>query len=313
MVNALVTATIALSLVAVTGLSGQVSLTQFLFVGVGAFVAGKTFGGDSPLGMLLGGVVAAGVGVVVAVPAVRLRGLHLALCTFGMALAGREVVLGDQRVFGLQPLQVPRPDVLGFATSSDEAFATWCAIVFVALSLGVVAIRRSWFGRQLVAVRDSELAAATLGMKVRGAKLAIFAVSAFIAGCAGSIFGGKQGSVDNIQFEPIQSLVIVLFAFVGGITSITGALLAGVLVALLSYTQSVPAFEEYAGLVFGAIGAAAIALGRQPNGLAGIVYSVYDRIADNRGGPADPAPAPAGPPIDDLDATNPALEIGSPA
>src|SRR3546814_7195081 len=75
---ALVMATIALSLVAVTGLSGQVSLTQYLFVGLGAFVAGRAFGGDSPQGMLLGGAVAAAVATHAALPDVRLRGLHLA-------------------------------------------------------------------------------------------------------------------------------------------------------------------------------------------------------------------------------------------
>src|SRR3546814_13416145 len=100
--------TFALVRVAVTGLSGQVSLTQYLFVGLGAFVAGRAFGGDSPLGMLLGGAVAAAVATLAALPAVRLRGLHLALSTFGIALVGREVILGDERVFGLTGISVPR-------------------------------------------------------------------------------------------------------------------------------------------------------------------------------------------------------------
>ena len=276
--QALVMATIALSLVAVTGLSGQVSLTQYLFVGLGAFVAGKAFGGDSALGMVLGGVVGAVAGVLAALPAVRLRGLHLALSTFGVALVGREVVLGDQRVFGLSGISVRRPDVFGFSTASDGSFATWSAIVFVALAVAVVAIRRSWFGRQLTALRDSELAAATLGMQVRRAKVAIFAVSGFIAGCAGALFGGLQGAVNGTLFEPVSSLVIVLFAFVGGITTVTGAVLAGVLFALLAYVEST--FPDLAGLVFVGVAAAAIGLGRQPNGLAGIVFSATDQLRE---------------------------------
>src|SRR5262249_7815677 len=91
--QALVIGLLALSLVTLTGLSGQISLTQYLFLGLGAFIAAKTFGGDSVLGMLLGGLVAAGVGVIAALPSVRLRGLHLALSTFGIALIGREAVL----------------------------------------------------------------------------------------------------------------------------------------------------------------------------------------------------------------------------
>src|SRR3546814_6700840 len=129
--------------------------------------------------MLLGGAVAAAVAALAALPAVRLRGLHLALSTFGIALVGREVILGDERVFGLTGISVPRPDVVGLSTSSDAAFAMWAALVFCALSVGVVAIRRSWFGRQLTALRDSELAAAPLGMGVRRAKVGIFAVSGF--------------------------------------------------------------------------------------------------------------------------------------
>jgi len=272
LVRGLVIATIALSLVALTGLSGQISLTQYLFLGVGAFVAGKSFGGASVLGMLAGGTVAAALGAVVALPAVRLRGLHLALSTFGIALAGRELILADPNVLGLSGLPVGRPRVFGLSTVSDGAFAVWCAIVFVVLAVIVVAVRRSWFGRQLTALRDSELAAATLGMRVRSTKVIAFALSAFIAGCAGSLFGGLNGVVDGTQFDPINGLVILLFAFVGGITTVTGAGIAGVLFALLVYAQST--FPDLSGVVFFVIGASAISLGRQPNGVAGLLLSV---------------------------------------
>jgi branched-chain amino acid transport system permease protein len=275
LVRGLVIATIALSLVALTGLSGQVSLTQYLFVGVGAFVTGKVFGGDTVVGMLLGGLVAAGLGVLVALPAVRLRGLHLALSTFGIALIGREAILGDPRVFGFGGLSVGRPDVLWFSTESDAAFATWCAIVFAIMAVLVGVVRRSWFGRQLTAVRDSELAAATLGMRVRSAKVAIFAFSSFVAGCAGALYGGLAGAVQGSQFDPVNSLVILLFAYVGGITTVTGAALAGTLFALLTYAEST--YSDLAGVIFVAVGAAAISLGQQPNGLAGLVLEPLRR------------------------------------
>lgn len=279
-VRALVIATIALSLVAVTGLSGQVSLTQYLFVGLGAFVTGSTFGGNSAFGMLLGGVVAAVAGALAALPAVRLRGLHLALSTFGIALIGREAILGDPRVFGLSGLSVGRPEILGMSTRSDAAFAVWCAVVFAALAVLVGAIRRSWFGRQLTAIRDSELAAATLGLRVRSVKVAIFSVSAFIAGCAGALFGGLSGAVQGTQFDPVSSLVVVLFAFVGGITTVAGALIAGALFGLLGYAES--SVADLAGLVFVAIGAAAIGLGRQPNGVAGLLFEALNRLPERR-------------------------------
>jgi branched-chain amino acid transport system permease protein len=296
-VRGIVTATIALSLVALTGLSGQVSLAQYLFVGIGAFVTGKTFGGDSVLGMLLGGIVAAVLAGFVALPAVRLRGLHLALCTFGMALIGREVVLGHTNVFGISGLTVSRPEVLGISFESDGAFAVWCAIVFALLAVLVGVVRRSWFGRQLTSLRDSELAAATLGLPVKSTKLAIFAVSGFVAGCAGALYGGLSGAVQGTQFEPVNSLVILLFAYVGGITTVLGAALAGVVYASLVYAEST--FEGLGGLVFVVIGAAAVSLGRQPNGLAGLIL---DRVQPLRERWADRsrttiAQAPSGRPV----------------
>ena len=270
-VRGLVLATIALSLVALTGLSGQISLAQYLFVGLGAFVTGQAFGGDSVWGMLLGGVICAGLAALVALPAVRLRGLHLALSTFGIALVGREVLLGDSRVFGLGGIRVGRPTILGWSTHSDASFAVWCAVVFALLGIGIGVVRRSWFGRQLTAVRDSELAAGTLGLRVRSTKLIVFAMSGFIAGCAGALYGGFSGAVDGNQFEPLNSLVILLFAFVGGITTVTGAAIAGGMFALLVYAQS--AFPDLAGVVFIVVGAAAIGLGRQPNGIAGFLMT----------------------------------------
>jgi branched-chain amino acid transport system permease protein len=277
-VRALVIATIALSLVALTGLSGQVSLTQYLFVGIGAFVTGKVAGGDTVVGMLLGGLLAAALGAIVALPAVRLRGLHLALSTFGIALIGREAVLGDRRVFGLGGLTIGRPHILGISAESDAAFAVWCGVVFALLAVAVLVVRRSWFGRELTAIRDSELAAATLGARVKTSKVVIFAMSAFIAGCSGALFGGLTFAVQGVHFEPVNSLVILLFAFVGGITTATGALIAGTLFALLLYAEQ--NISGFGGAVFIAVGAAAIGLGRQPNGLAGMLYDTAPRARE---------------------------------
>ncbi|HVV38189.1 MAG TPA: ABC transporter permease [Acidimicrobiales bacterium] len=275
-VGALVIATIALSLVALTGLSGQVSLTQYLFVGLGAFVTGSISHGHSLTGMLLGGLLCAVVGALVALPAVRLRGLHLALSTFGVALVGRELILGDERILGQGGLGVGRPSIFGINLGSDAAFAIWCAVIFAVFAVLIGVLRRSWFGRRLTAIRDSELAAASLGLGVRTTKVAVFAFSAFIAGCAGALFGGWQGAAQGLQFDPINSLVIVLFAYVGGITTVAGALVAGALFALLNYAEAT--FPSIGGVVFIGVAAAAITLGRQPNGLAGIGLDAVRQI-----------------------------------
>ena len=276
----------ALSLVLVTGYSGQVSLCQYVFVALGAWAMGSWFGGDSLLGMVVAGLVAVPAGVVVALPAMRVQGLYLALATLALAISSRELVLRDDRVFGETPVQVGRLDLFGVDFSSNEAFLVLCAAVFAVAGAALLALRRGPYGRRLTAMGDSPAGAATLGLNVRRTRLVVFALSAFVAGVAGSLLGGLNGVVSEITFEPINNVVLLLFAMVGGITTVTGALVGGSLFALLPLVQSEQ--PELAGLVFAAVAAVAVGLGRQPNGLAGLVYE--------RPGRAGGVPVVAAPP-----------------
>ena len=282
--------TVALSLVLLTGYSRQVSLCQYVFVALGAWAMGSWFGGDSLLGMLAAGLVAVPAGVVVALPAMRLQGLYLALATLAVAIFSRELVLRDDRVFGLGPVAVGRLRLPGLDFSSDEAFLVLCAAVFAALAVGLLALRRGAFGRRLAAMGDSQAACATLGLDVRRTKLVVFGLSAFVAGVAGSLLGGLNAFVGEIQFEPVNNVVLLLFAAVGGITTVTGALVGGALFALLPLVQSEQ--PELAGLVFAAVAAGAIGLGRQPNGLAGMAYDAVAGWWAPRRATARVAPVP---------------------
>jgi branched-chain amino acid transport system permease protein len=146
-----------------------------------------------------------------------------------------------------------------------------CAIVFALVAIGVLALRRGAFGRRLSAMRDSQAACATLGLDVRRTKLAVFALSSASAGLAGALHGGLGFTASQLEFAPLYNVLLFLFAFVGGITTVTGALVGGVLFAALPYVQS--EYPEYAGLVFAVIAVTALALGKQPNGMAGLVYA----------------------------------------
>jgi branched-chain amino acid transport system permease protein len=269
--RALVYATLILSLVLLTGYSGQISLAQYVFFGLGAFAMGKVAGGDSLLGMGAAAAIAVPLGVVVALPALRLQGLYLALVTFALAQVSAAVIFQDTRVYGLGGVTVGRLKVGGIDFASGEAFAVLCGIVFALVAVGVLALRRGSFGRRLAAMRDSQAACATLGMDVRRTKLAVFALSSAIAGLAGALQGGLGFTVSQLDFEPLFNVLLFLFAFVGGITTVTGALLGGLLFAALPLVQSEA--EEYSGLVFAIIAVTALALGKQPNGLAGLLYS----------------------------------------
>ncbi|MGH9282084.1 MAG: branched-chain amino acid ABC transporter permease, partial [Acidimicrobiales bacterium] len=283
---------LALSLVVLTGYSGQVSLCQYVFVGLGAWAMGSWFGGDSLLGMLAAGLVAVPAGVVVALPAMRLQGLYLALATLAVAIFSRELVLRDDRVFGEQPVQVGRLRLGGVDLASGERFLVLSAAVFALVAIGVLALRRGPLGRRLSAMGDSPAACATLGIDVRRTKLLVFGLSAFVAGVAGSLFGGLNGFVSEITFEPINNVVLLLFAMVGGITTVTGALVGGGLFALLPLVQAEE--PELAGLVFAAVAAMAIGLGRQPNGLAGLAFESVRPSARRAAAGVEPV-APAAP------------------
>jgi branched-chain amino acid transport system permease protein len=275
--RALIYGTLLLSLVLLTGYSGQISLAQYVFFGLGAFAMGKVAGGDSILGMAAAAAIAVPFGVAVALPALRLQGLYLALVTFALAQVSRDVIFQDSRIYGLGGVTVGRLEVFGVSFESDEAFAGLCALVFALVAVGVLALRRGAFGRRLAAMRDSQAACATLGLDVRRTKLTVFALSSAIAGLAGALYGGLGFTAGQLDFEPLYNVLLFLFAFVGGITTITGALLGGVLFALLPLVQSEQ--PELAGLVFAVIAVVAVALGKQPNGLAGILFTARTRAA----------------------------------
>lgn len=268
--RAMVYGVLLLSLVVLTGFSGQISLAQYVFLGIGAWAMGSVGDGNSLLGLVAAAAVAVPLGALVALPALRLTGLYLALSTFAIAFASRELIFNDDRIYGIGNQVVGRLSVAGVDFGGNRVFIVLCAAVFALVGVGVLAIRRSAFGRRLSAMRDSPAACATLGLDIRRTKLVVFCISSAIAGLAGGLFGGVNVSVGTIDFESVNNVVLFLFAFVGGITTITGALIGGVLFALLPLVQSES--PSLAGIVFATVAIAAVLLGKQPNGLAGLLF-----------------------------------------
>jgi branched-chain amino acid transport system permease protein len=284
--SALVIGMVMLSLVLLTGYSGQVSLMQMAFVGVGAITMGRVLGGDSIFGIVAAGVVAAAFGALVALPALRLQDLYLALTTLAFALFA-EWAFDQPWAFDTGGItEVGRLRLPGVRFGSEESQMVLLAAAFAGMGILVLAIRRGTFGRRLAAMRDSPTACSMLGLNLVSTKTAVFAVSAGMAGVAGALFGGLRTTVGTTDFVMLQSLFVFLLAMFGGITSVTGALIGGAISALLPQVQ-----EDYfpdlqlQGL---AIGIGAIVISRYPNGFAGIFSDLRDRFAAR--------PAPAGEP-----------------
>ena len=292
----MIAALLLLSLVLLTGFSGQISLCQYVFMAIGAWAMGSVLGGHSVFGIVIAGLAAVPLGVLVALPALRLQGLYLALVTFGFAAVARDLVLENPRVFGEGSVDVGRLRSFGISAQSNEAFFVLCGITFALVALAVLVLKRGPFGRRLAALRDSQAACATLGMNVNNTKLVVFALSAFIAGVAGALFGGLNSLANTIQFEPIFNIILLLFAVVGGVTTVTGAFIGGALFAMLPFVQS--EYPDQAGLVFAIVAVAAVALGKQPNGIAGVLYARLDSLrGGSRPAPAAAPPAKTPPPV----------------
>ncbi len=289
--RAFILAITLLSLVLLVGYSGQVSLGHLTFVGLGAFAMG-TWGDGSLLGILTAVVLSAAAGALVATFTVRLRGLYLALATFAFAKGMDEVFF--LRQFEGGSLDVPRLSIPGIPTQSDGAFFLLCAVLFSLAGVAVLAIRRGRYGRQLTALNDSPAACATLGVNVNITKLVVFSASAGLAGLSGALFGGLQGTVSPNDFTVLGSLSLLLALRVGGVNTVTGALLGALFVALFPKFQSlVPSNIQLAYLL---TGIAAISVGRDPDGVGGQVSKVGAKLRALRGSPPPRSPkGPTGP------------------
>jgi len=252
---------VGLSLVLLTGYSGQVSLCQFSFMGIGAFLMGKVAGGGSLLGLLAAALVCAVLGALVALPTLRLRALYFALATFAFADAVDQGFFQDSRVFG-GGINVGRIILPGLSFGGNRSEFLLLSVFFVLVALLVLTIRRSLFGRRLVAMSDSPAAYATVGLNLAATKVAVFAIAAAMAGVAGGLYATVNGTVGSADFGFFSGIIFVLFVTVWSIRTVSGAFLAAV-----TYVVLTTFWSTGLGLV---AGAGIILIGRAASGILGI-------------------------------------------
>jgi branched-chain amino acid transport system permease protein len=149
-------------------------------------------------------------------------------------------------------------------------------IVFVLMGIGLLQLRRGRLGRILIAMRDSPAACGTLGLNMRWFRVGLFGLSAGMAGLAGALFAGLRQTISATDFQLLSSLPLLLLAVVCGVTSVTGAAIGGVFFMMLPVLQS--NYPGLAGLAFVVIGFGAVALGRDPNGLANLLFAVGRKV-----------------------------------
>ena len=261
-------AIVFISLVVLTGYSGQISLGHTAFMGIAAFGAAHAVR-DAHLpmwvAMFVGAFAAVPAGNLIGFIAVRVHGLYLALMTLAFAfLADSLFFQSDSVSGGTGGIAVPRP--AGF--SSDKAFFYLVLGFLILFALIAVNLRTGRTGRILAAMRDSETASRSLGIPVTKYKVLIFGLSAFIAGMGGVLFAMILETATNLTFIPFYALFYVAIAVLGGIFDVGGAIVGGILYGVYTKVSSYTPLSfllriEY--IVFGL--GATVALARNPEGL----------------------------------------------
>jgi branched-chain amino acid transport system permease protein len=252
LVNSTIGVLLALSVVILTGFAGQVSVAQLSIAGVAAFVTAKiaaNWGLAFPVGPLLGIVCAVVFSFICAIPALRIRGVNLAIVTlaivdvvqnfvFQIATDGGTqggVSVGPPRLFGLKfgPNDPTSFHALGDPVAGlvpNPLFGVFCLIVAAAVIMLTYRLRRSQAGLRLLAVRSDERASATSGISVTRTKVLAFVASAIVAGVAGVLSAYRFGTVTPDYFGYSQALLFFAFAYMGGIGGVGGAVWAGFLI-----------------------------------------------------------------------------------
>jgi branched-chain amino acid transport system permease protein len=279
---------IMLSLVLLSGYGGQTSLCQMTFVGLGAVAAAEVSHGSSPLGILAAAGLAGVVGAIISLPALRLTGLYLALSTLAFAALADNLIFVQVFSGSGGGKQVNRLKFLFLNFDGAVTYTVLLAVAFVLMGALVLSIRRGSFGRLLAAMKDSPAACATLGLDLTRTKVAVFALSAAMAGVGGALFGGLRGSIGPNDFLYQQSLVLLLLATIGGITTVAGAFLGGMFLGPGFYYLS--KFIHISNLTFLGAGLGAMTIARSPNGIVGQFSDLADRFRRRSAGPGDAEP-----------------------
>jgi ABC-type branched-subunit amino acid transport system ATPase component/branched-subunit amino acid ABC-type transport system permease component len=242
--------TLSLSMVVVTGYAGQISLAQLTLAGTAAYTLSfLTISWDVPfpIAPILAALVAMVIGVVVGLPALRVRGLSVAVVTLALAATVQTAWFQNTDIVGFTGgAKVKDPELFGIGLgwnfkpgATHISFGMLALVVLVLTAISVGLLRRSQLGSAMVAVRANERSAAAAGVNVLQVKLMAFAIGSFIAGIGGSMLAYRYGTITDTQFDPLIGLVLFTTAYLAGITSVNGGVTAGFMaVTAIAYTAT---------------------------------------------------------------------------
>ncbi len=320
--QAVILATIYLSITVITGFAGQISLCQGAFAAIGGFTVfqfADRYGTSVLVAAFIGAAAAAACGALLSLPVLRLGGIWFAIATLAFAYFFDAVMVKLSWIGGgdtalLEGTRVPRPTIGPWDFANDLSFLALAVVVFAVVAVAVIRIRGGTVGRTLRALRGSELAAASIGISPARARIVAFGVSAFIAGLGGAMLSMHQQNVNYpSNFAPFVAMFWLVLVVALGSRTVDGAAIAGASFALfaplvlrgdllawiLRSPDRVPGVfpisPEWRFVLFGFL---AIQFARHPEGLVENGKRQWMRRLDRRAGPpaetAAEQPGPVG-------------------
>lgn len=302
-VTSVILSLIALSLVLLTGYLGQISLASMAFAGAAGFALSKlttNWNVPFPFDMLFSALIATGLGILVGVPALRIRGAQLAVVTLAAALAIQNFVFNNPAITKFEGNPIEDPSIFGIDLGVRDGtnlvtlrFALMVLVVVAIATLVVLRFMGGSTGRAFLAVRSNERAAASVGINVAATKLLGFALSAFLAGIGGCLIGYSRGQLSAGSFTVMIGLTLLAMTYVGGITSFAGAVIAGIIgplgIGYVFLNQTLSLGEYYELIAAGSLLLMAIT---NPVGVAGAISEIYEKLRPARRRPPSEPEAP---------------------
>ena len=225
-----------LGLMLLAGFTGQFSLGHAAFLGVGAYTQAYLTGVGMPFLLSLGvsGLLSALIGIVVGLPALRLKGIYLGMATLSFGFIIEEVFARWESVTGGNAgKSIESITMFGRDLGSGEGFYYVCLAITVVCTLGILNLLRSPTGRAFVAIRDSEISAQSMGIHLAYYKTLSFSISAALAGFAGALYAHNLRFISPDQFNLLQSIDLLLMIVIGGLGSVHGVFLGAIFLIIL--------------------------------------------------------------------------------
>ena len=251
-----------LGLMLLAGFTGLFSLGHAAFLGVGAYTQAvlTNMGLPFPIALACAAGLSAAVGLVVGLPALRVKGIYLGMATLSFGFIVEEVLARWESVTGGNAgIHIKKPDMFGWVLETGDQFYWLCLVITVLATLGILNLLRSPTGRAFVAIRDSEISAQSIGIHLAYYKTLSFSLSAALAGIAGALYAHKLQFISPDQFNILQSIDLLLMIVIGGAGSVHGAFLGAIF--LISMPQAIAMVKDYLPAAVG-----------QAPGLQGVVY-----------------------------------------